>query len=192
MDCRHVCHIFPSAPRHSPCDLGVQRGLIQWFLSLHSPSYPAILSAKKASGLELEQPVRTEDDVIPVGLPRQDLKVKEPELEVETNPHLSSVPIAAGATPISGGPAMPTPLSPSINQTLRISGQSHSGNLEPLPEGLSVTILKSRLDGKKKIKGALLTPKEMESLTDGWRPYRSLGVYYMWSVKEAKINTRVQ
>ncbi len=32
--------------------------------------------------------------------------------------------------------------------------------------------------------GVYLTPQEMESLTDGWRPYRSLGVYYMWPAGE--------
>ncbi|KAG1855755.1 hypothetical protein DFJ58DRAFT_716186 [Suillus subalutaceus] len=37
-------------------------------------------------------------------------------------------------------------------------------NTEPLPEGLSVADLKSRLE-RKKIKGAFLTPKEMEDLT---------------------------
>lgn len=30
--------------------------------------------------------------------------------------------------------------------------------------------------------GAYLTPKEMEALTEGWRPYRSLAVFYMWPV----------
>ncbi|KAH9947004.1 hypothetical protein B0H21DRAFT_822354 [Amylocystis lapponica] len=56
--------------------------------------------------------------------------------------------------------------------------------LVPLPDGLSAAVLKSRLDGKKKIKGALLTPQEMEELTACWRPYRSLGVFYMWALAE--------
>ena len=50
--------------------------------------------------------------------------------------------------------------------------------------------MKARLGGKKKVKGALLTPAEMEALTEGWKPYRSLAVYFMWglaeSVKEPK------
>jgi DNA-3-methyladenine glycosylase II len=50
-------------------------------------------------------------------------------------------------------------------------------------------------------RGALLTPKEMEDLTESWKPYRSIGkfwlvvdstisylysqgVYYMWSLAE--------
>lgn len=32
--------------------------------------------------------------------------------------------------------------------------------------------------------GAYLTPREMEVLTDAWKPYRSLGVYYMWPAGE--------
>lgn len=58
-------------------------------------------------------------------------------------------------------------------------------------------------------RGAFLTPKEMEELTEGWKPYRSLGksmsfrlvsklcffgltisllvgVYYMWALSEEK------
>ena len=56
-----------------------------------------------------------------------------------------------------------------------------------------------------RFRGALLTPKEMEELTESWRPYRSLGgfrpdvlvfalivdgtligVYYMWALAEDK------
>lgn len=52
-----------------------------------------------------------------------------------------------------------------------------------MAESLTPGILRSRLEGKK-IKGAFLTPKEMEELTEEWRPYRSLGVYYMWALAE--------
>jgi len=79
-------------------------------------------------------------------------------------------------------PAPPTPFTPSINTTLNKSFPEKQAT--PLPEGLTVAVLKSRLDSKKKVKGAFLTPQEMESLTDGWRPYRSLGVYYMWALAE--------
>ncbi|ORY32866.1 hypothetical protein BCR39DRAFT_522195 [Naematelia encephala] len=54
----------------------------------------------------------------------------------------------------------------------------------PLEEGLSIEVLKARLAGKKVKGGAYLTAKEMEALTDGWRPFRSLGVYYMWPAGE--------
>ncbi|KIL66179.1 hypothetical protein M378DRAFT_124113 [Amanita muscaria Koide BX008] len=51
----------------------------------------------------------------------------------------------------------------------------------PLPEGLNVQLLKGRLTGKK-VRGAFLTPLEMEEITRSWKPYRSLGVYYMWNL----------
>ncbi|WWD17144.1 hypothetical protein CI109_101581 [Kwoniella shandongensis] len=54
----------------------------------------------------------------------------------------------------------------------------------PLEEGLSVEVLKARLSGKKAKGGMYLTPREMEVLTEGWRPYRSLGVFYMWPAAE--------
>jgi 3-methyladenine DNA glycosylase/8-oxoguanine DNA glycosylase len=32
--------------------------------------------------------------------------------------------------------------------------------------------------------GAYLTPEEMDVLTEGWAPYRSLGVYYTWAIAD--------
>jgi 3-methyladenine DNA glycosylase/8-oxoguanine DNA glycosylase len=32
--------------------------------------------------------------------------------------------------------------------------------------------------------GAYLTPAEMDVLTEGWAPYRSLGVYYTWAIAD--------
>ncbi|TYJ58688.1 hypothetical protein B9479_000524 [Cryptococcus floricola] len=52
----------------------------------------------------------------------------------------------------------------------------------PLPDGLGVDVLKSRLNGKKVKGGQYLTPQEMEALTESWKPYRSLPVFYMWPV----------
>jgi DNA-3-methyladenine glycosylase II len=54
----------------------------------------------------------------------------------------------------------------------------------PLNEGLSVELMKSRLSGKKAKGGAYLTAAEMDVLTEGWKPFRSLGVYYMWPAGE--------
>jgi len=52
-------------------------------------------------------------------------------------------------------------------------------------------------------RGAILTPQEMNDLTESWKPYRSLGrqfpviklhklmkitgVYYMWSLAESEV-----
>ncbi|GAA5946654.1 hypothetical protein JCM3765_000333 [Sporobolomyces pararoseus] len=47
--------------------------------------------------------------------------------------------------------------------------------------GLTPQILKNRLSGKK-IKGAYLTPQEMEELMKPWEPYRSIACWYLWSI----------
>jgi len=78
---------------------------------------------------------------------------------------------------------MPPPFTPSVTKILKTKPLSQPP--PDLPNGLSVAALKSRLSGKK-VKGALLTPSEMEELTETWKPYRSLGVYYMWSVATAE------
>ena len=150
-------------------------------------------SNSEQDDIPVRSDARNDDDVLPAqGLIGQD------KSEVEIAPDLSSVPPAAGAvpgTPIGlerDLPAMPTPFTPSIERTLGTGGSRNT--LEPLPDSLSVAIMRARLDGKKKIKcvilfpwyegtalmmvfsrGALLTPKEMENLTNSWRPYRSVG-----------------
>lgn len=191
-------------------DLGVQRGLVRWFLSLHSPTHLFALSPEKVSGQgkSVEAPLNLSasesDDALP-GVVDAAYKSKAVE------------DVATGArTPLSDDedidlPAVPPPFTPSIHKTL-----NRYAAMEPLPlpEGITVAMLKSRLEGKKKIKyvaepldmivltilvrGAFLTPQEMAALTECWKPYRSLGalpkdlarmfsfqvpgVYYMWSL----------
>ncbi|KAL0581884.1 hypothetical protein V5O48_000113 [Marasmius crinis-equi] len=165
-------------------DLGVQRGMVRWFLAQHSPSYNVAISPQK----ELRKPKSTAEN------------------GGETQPpaDLSSLPPAPPETPkrknkkakISddaevGDGTIPPPFTPSIKRTLgkpavRV-GDSSPFFPPALPEGLSVADLKTRLDGKKKIKGALLTPSEMEALSESWRPYRSLAVYYMWALADAEL-----
>ncbi|KZT10642.1 DNA glycosylase [Laetiporus sulphureus 93-53] len=186
-------------------DLGVQRGVLRWFLSLHAPSTLAltISPAKLPKNPEEEEPNESVDALVVNGdaSTSNDLR--------HTTPDISAVPPAPTALPVTPvkknngkgknrGPAdadevdsvLPAPFTPSINRVLNMNayGNGAAGAAappSPLPDGLTPAIMKSRLDGKKKIKGALLTPKEMEELTAGWRPYRSLGVYYMWALAEA-------
>lgn len=80
-----------------------------------------------------------------------------------------------------------TPSKSSVRDTT-VGQENSTGGLmkpwtKPLPHGLTPTGMKSRLDGKK-VKGALLTPQEMEALATQWAPYRSLAVYYMWALTE--------
>ena len=50
----------------------------------------------------------------------------------------------------------------------------------PVPHATHAT-LRARL--KTKAKGNVyLLPAEMDELTEGWKPYRTLGTWYMWKV----------
>ncbi|KAF4598110.1 Alkylbase DNA Glycosylase/Transcriptional Activator [Pleurotus pulmonarius] len=165
-------------------DLGVQRGVARWFLALHSPTYNISISPDKVTGGELKStPLGKDDDDDEEGT----LPVFGAESATPADPQdLSSVPPGGvAATPMPDGSkknvsAMPPPLTPASRKILT----STNASATPLPSGLTASDLKSRLDGKKKIKGALITPQEMEELTAPWKPYRSLAVYYMWSLAD--------
>ncbi|KAK0461119.1 DNA glycosylase [Desarmillaria tabescens] len=164
-------------------DLGVQRGVIRWFLSLHSSTYNYAISDKKDAGssskAKKKKNSKTEEE--------NDKTTSVTDIERPLTPDVSSAPPGGlPSTPKKTDtetPALPPAFTPSINRTLH-KVQDTSFVPEPLPEGLAVTALKARLDGKKKIKGALLTPAEMEGLTESWKPYRSLAVYYMWALAD--------
>jgi DNA-3-methyladenine glycosylase II len=117
-------------------------------------------------------------------------------------PATSSLPVLPG-TPITPGPSTsaPTPVVPA--ETLETGPKAlpppapetfldplpdnpdwKADTAAPLSDGLTIELLKSRLAGKKAKGGAYLTPVEMDILTQGWKPYRSLAVYYMWPAGE--------
>jgi hypothetical protein len=176
-----LCHPCPHLT-DSQGDLGVQRGLIRWFLSLYSPLHPCSISPKKISGQSRNdkditngaQPKDT--DVLPVfGQGEHGQDSEHPDSDMLPAPDISSVPPAAGSsTPLRQGkecepPSMPTPFTPSINKTLSavgLYGNSQTPKPAPLPEGLSVGVLKSRLDGKKKIKYVLIDNCRVVTLDD--------------------------
>lgn len=195
-------------------DLGVQRGVVRWFLSWHDPrtsASPVKLrkndtaarpETKSTEGSLIDKLIDVAaDEGLPIGQSSRATKTGLARDE-DANPFLTSggdrvvgsaevlaavqrseAAAAETAKEVVGGstgmPSFPEPFTPSIQRTL------YKGlNAPPkLPEGLSVSILKSRLEGKK-VKGAILTPNEMEALTEGWKPYRSLGSYYMWALAE--------
>ncbi|OCH95080.1 DNA glycosylase [Obba rivulosa] len=173
-------------------DLGVQRGVLRWFLALHDPSYLVAISPKKLpkppSGEQEEETNSEAEESVPA--PAGPARALSPDASSTLPaPEVPSTPAKGKgkrATDDEPAAAMPTPFTPSINKTLNMyaGGAVNAPPPPPLPEGLTPGALRSRLDGKKKIKGALLTPQEMEGLTEPWRPYRSLGVYYMWALAE--------
>jgi DNA-3-methyladenine glycosylase II len=147
-------------------DLGVQRGLVRWFLSLHSSSHRYSISPDKLTGQpgSSSQAINTttekNQDVLPVlGKPKRrkshNAETRDDELDELPVADVSSVLPAAtphrkGKSKGSQLPSMPTPFTPSINKILHTNANGNSS--PPLPEGLSVEVLKSRLEGKKKIK----------------------------------------
>ncbi|KAE9411528.1 DNA glycosylase [Gymnopus androsaceus JB14] len=167
-------------------DLGVQRGMLRWFLGLHSPSYSCSFSPDKT-----ERDTHDVDDSEKEGndtLPALGESSVSLEKALDAPPFdLSSIPPAPPAYSSEGGgeatvASLPPPATPSVEETLIKVENSQGYVPPPLPTGLSPSTLHGRLDPKKKIKGAILTPSEMEELTDSWKPYRSLGVFYMWSL----------
>ncbi|EPQ57693.1 hypothetical protein GLOTRDRAFT_38343 [Gloeophyllum trabeum ATCC 11539] len=169
-----------------PGDLGVQRGLIRWFLSLHNPSYTIDISPQKlpkAPDEKEEEETGGPSDALTPSAPTAFPPVPALPETPKKNRGRGKAKATESDDDDDLGP-LPPPFTPSINRTLNARVPEEVRRVEPLPEGLTVAVLKSRLDGKKKIKGAMLTPQEMEELTKSWRPYRSLGVYYMWSLAE--------
>ncbi|WWC89177.1 uncharacterized protein L201_004095 [Kwoniella dendrophila CBS 6074] len=188
-------------------DLGVQKGLLRWALSAHGALLKkTVLTSKKGKGkAKVVETIQTDlDTVVRESTPEQ--KTSDIFPPTPSTPTSSSHP-AALVTPDDSAQTVkipPTPNSPILpSETARIpSGtlptptpqsmlEPLSGNPDwnpniavPLPDGLTLDVLKARLAGKKVKGGMYLTPKEMEDLTQGWRPYRSLAVFYMWPAAE--------
>ncbi|KAI6046168.1 DNA glycosylase [Pisolithus marmoratus] len=125
-----------------------------------------------------------------------------------------TLPVPIADQPQSVALPPPAPVSPLTPLLAQASSQGNSTDgymkpwTKPLPNGLTPTSMKSRLNRKKAKyavlffrlgrasnrasmsdmqcfnRGALLTPQEMEALATEWAPYRSLAVYYMWALTD--------
>ena len=139
----------------------MQRGVVRWFLALHSPDFNIIISPDK-----LPRDPEAEDSSSQTSTQSQENMASQ-SADPESLPSLGgytdlSVPsaaipsdedIAAAAdTEIDG---LPVPFTPSINKTLNMK-VTKSGQpvlpLMPLPVGMTIPMLRGRLDPKKKIK----------------------------------------
>jgi DNA-3-methyladenine glycosylase II len=120
-------------------DLGVQRGVLRWVLSQHtSPSSPLKLDKKDGpddpSGSNQEdgsQPMlmnATHDTTAAVG------SMMPPQTPTKKKSDQADLPI-------------PPPFTPSIDRVLKAPTR-----LTPLPSGTTVANLRSRLNGKNKVK----------------------------------------
>ncbi|WRT66516.1 uncharacterized protein IL334_003475 [Kwoniella shivajii] len=179
-------------------DLGVQKGLLRWALSAHGAlPKKAVTTPKKGKGKVVKVADGEMDTVVRAVTPQRE--------KGERLPPTPLTPTTAPATLHTPGPSVgtqipPTPNSPTVPREVvevpaaTLPPPSTEEMIEPpkddwdphtaapLTDGLSVEVLKARLSGKKVKGGMYLIPKEMEVLTDNWRPFRSLGVFYMWPV----------
>ncbi|CAE6510511.1 unnamed protein product [Rhizoctonia solani] len=131
-------------------DLGTQKGLLNWVISSHEPDkYPLCVNPKKLPKANADEPEKPEE-----------AKAVEPTEDTSVLP-------APGEA--SSSTAKIAPSSKQPNSVLLIPT-----NPVQLPEGITLEMLKARANGKKVKGGCYLLPSEMEALTAGWKPYRSL------------------
>ena len=197
-------------------DLGVQKGLLRWVLAAHAPGSISFtksptkskaktkIKAEEETNSVKEEPLVSVKDELPStpppqipGLPPTPLTPGRTEIKVEVNQLDLPVTPRVNGSVAHVASAVATPSESAAHLIAKPGGDFDPHKSCPLPEGLTIEILKSRLAGKK-VKyvalkawgkltcrgGAYLTPAEMEALTAPWRPYRSLGVFYLWAVTE--------
>jgi DNA-3-methyladenine glycosylase II len=137
--------------------------LVIWFLSLHSPSYNFCISPQKVSGQSSEKR-NDKDKGLTILQDRDELPIfglgtssSNEGLVTDVITDVPSVPSAnsLGEPERSAIVSIPPAFTPSIKTTLNKPAVEPGSNPIPLPDGLSVAVLKSRLEGKKKIKYAL-------------------------------------
>ncbi|WWC94349.1 hypothetical protein V866_001191 [Kwoniella sp. B9012] len=186
-------------------DLGVQKGLLRWALAAHGalPRKTSMTPKKGKNKAKVVERAEGElDTVVREATPDRTIKdTFPPTPSTPTTSHQAVLhtpdetttaaqipptpnsPIPGEVAQIPAG-TLPAPAPEEMLKPLDDSPDWNPHTAVPLPEGLTVDVLKARLGGKKVKGGMYLTPKEMEDLTQGWRPYRSLGVFYMWPAAE--------
>lgn len=138
-------------------DLGVQRGMARWFLSLHSPKHTYAISPKKLPKPQTDtKDVEMKDEAVILSLSSQLPRASTPDASSVPPAPLPSSPktpvkkkASSGADDTHSGP--PPAFTPSIKRTLG-KEMPEGYKPPPLPEGLNITELQTRLNGKKKIK----------------------------------------
>ncbi|KAG2015538.1 hypothetical protein CC2G_008802 [Coprinopsis cinerea AmutBmut pab1-1] len=139
---------FPLISLACSGDLGVQRGLARWFLSLHSPAHTYTLSPEKVDASTSFQRRKTnhasndvEDDALPtVASSANKLEGGEAAAIGGVNRDGDTMTSDTSASTL-----LPPPFTPSIQKTLSKAPEK----AVPLPTGITISLLKSRLDGKK-------------------------------------------
>ncbi|CAE6356645.1 unnamed protein product [Rhizoctonia solani] len=135
-------------------DLGVQKGLLNWVLSSHDPEkYPLCVNPRKLPKTDDDEPEKPEEaKATEAG---EDTSILPAPAEASTLKSTATITKASGSKQPDTIPLVPT-------------------QPVPLPEGITLEVLKARANGKKAKGGCYLLPSEMEALTTSWKPYRSL------------------
>ncbi|WOO81132.1 Putative DNA-3-methyladenine glycosylase YfjP [Vanrija pseudolonga] len=163
----------------------------------------ASASASASQEVEPETPTKTPRALAPSDSTATLIVPLTPTAESPFNMSATLVPSTPGASGVLSTPGTsfpstpgPPPVTPSasMNPTLPKNvpdaclhppdewAAEHAARAAPLPDGLTIATLKSRLAGKKAKGNVYLLPEEMEALTQHWKPYRSVGTFYTWSM----------
>ncbi|CAE6444606.1 unnamed protein product [Rhizoctonia solani] len=139
-------------------DLGTQKGLLNWVISSHEPDkYPLSINPRKLPKTNNDEPEKPEE-----------AKAAETGEDTSVLPAPGEASTSTAKAPSSSKQPDSVPLVPT--------------SPVQLPQGLTLEMLKARANGKKVKGGCYLLPSEMEALTASWKPYRSLGVFYLWAL----------
>lgn len=135
-------------------DLGVQRGLLRWFISQHANPQGEVKLNKEKQVETKEEKLEEESQLPPLDTVKETSPQSVPQTPKKRGIGATSeTPQARVVGPRAEGEAsdrLPVPFTPSISRVLQPTPSEWKA--PPLPSGLSVGVMKSRLDGKKKIK----------------------------------------
>ncbi|GAA98250.1 uncharacterized protein L969DRAFT_15957 [Mixia osmundae IAM 14324] len=156
-------------------DLGVQKAMLTWFTQAN----PHI----KARKIEQIKPETVKEEIeVPLTLATTLLT---PPATPSTSSQGTMPDFALPRTPDTKPNIkiedfqLHTPLSPAVERRYE---------LPPLPPSKTIAsraVLQARFN--KKLKGNIyLSPEEMEELSQSWRPYRSIAVWYLWSLSDGE------
>ena len=118
-------------------DLGVQRGLCRWYLSLHSDEHPITVSPEKKKTPAKSKSTKKGKRAV----------ANRVDDDIEDQDGGNDVEAGGSGDPAGTVANIPPPLAPSVTKMLKTKALSQPP--PALPDGLSVATLKSRLSGKK-------------------------------------------
>ena len=146
-----------------PCaDLGVQKGMLNFFLS--DAQGPKISVKKRKPGEEEEEEEASDKKV--KRLPKQEEPLEPTEENGDQVPLLAQTEV------------MPKPEPGFSSEAL----QESLDHLISDEHGLCRKVLESRVKGNKIKGGQYLSPDEMKALAQKWSPYRSVACMFLWAL----------